>query len=219
LVGKKILEDSIKEAIKIYIGKVFEGEPVNVIEARSSYWQNEDIKQALDLFPSYLRIERKMLLSLKSWEHDYFRALSSLPFQFQKLFVHAFQSYLFNQYLKKRNILHHKNIMKPISGEIEKNNVVYVPIIGANTKLEGEMGEIYQAILEEEELSLDSFQKPLSKKLGGKGTTRSISFMPREIKIKEISDDELNKGKIKVNLSFQIQKGSYATEFLKEITG
>ncbi|GAF76645.1 unnamed protein product, partial [marine sediment metagenome] len=105
----------------------------------------------------------------------------------------------------------------PISGEVVKNNVVFIPLIGANTKLEGEMGEIYHSILEEEESSLLEFQKPFIKKIGGKGAFRSISFDPEDIRITESSEDELNEGRTKVKVCFKIKKGSYATEFLREI--
>jgi tRNA pseudouridine13 synthase len=217
LVGEKILEGDIKEAVRIYLGKVFDREAADIRDARNSFWENGDVDQALNMFPSHLRIERKLLLSLKSRKRDYLQALSSLPLQLQKLFIHAYQSFLFNRYLISRQEIHGKTITKPISGEVEKNKVIYVPLIGANTKLEGDMGEIYQTILKEEELSLYEFQKPFIKKIGGKGAFRAISFYPKEIKINEITNDELNTGKTKVNMSFKIQKGSYATEFLREI--
>lgn len=216
-VGKKIIEGRIDEAIKVYIGKNFETEPKNTREARDGFWRDGDIEQALEIFPSHLRIERKLLLSLKTRKKDYTRALSSLPMQLQKLFIHAYQSFLFNKYLKKRFDQHGKNIIEPISGEIVKDKAIFVPLIGANTKLDGEMGEIYNRILEEEELKIQDFHNPFIKKRGGKGALRSIYFNPEDIKIVKINDDELNKGKTKVNMSFKIQKGSYATEFLKEI--
>ncbi|MCG3227061.1 MAG: tRNA pseudouridine(13) synthase TruD, partial [Candidatus Heimdallarchaeota archaeon] len=217
LVGKKLLEGNLKEALKIYIGKVFDRETENVEKARKSFWENEDVEQALDLFPSHLRIERKLLLSLKKRKQSYIQALTSLPLQLQKLFIHAFQSFLFNRYLKTRQDLYGKKITDPISGEVVKNNAVFIPLIGAKTKLEGEMGEIYQSILEEEELSLLEFQKPFIKKIGGKGAFRSISFNPEEIRITESGKDDLNEGRTKVKMSFKIKKGSYATEFLREI--
>ncbi|NPD88047.1 MAG: tRNA pseudouridine(13) synthase TruD [Asgard group archaeon] len=219
LVGKKLLEGNIKEAIRIYVGKVFDREAENIIEARNSFWENEDVEKALDLFPSYLRIERKLLFSLRKRKQNYMQALSSLPFQLQKLFIHAYQSFLFNRYLKTRYNLYSKKITEPISGEIVKNNAVFVPLVGANTKLEGDMGEIYQSILVEEELSLHEFQKPFIKKIGGRGSFRSISFDPEDIRIMEICKDELNEGRTRMNMSFKIQKGSYATEFLRELMG
>lgn len=217
LVGRKLVEGDIKEAIRIYVGKVFEGESERITNARNSFWKNQDAEQALDLFPSHLRIERKLLFSLQKGRQDYKQAFSSLPIQLQKLFVHAYQSFLFNRYLKIRYELYSEELSKPISGEILRDNSVYIPLIGANTKLEGQMGEIYMTILEEEGISLQEFQKPFTKKIGGRGAFRSISFEPKDIRVEEIGDDDLNEGKNKVNFNFKIQKGSYATEFLKEI--
>ena len=43
------------------------------------------------------------------------------------------------------------------------------------------------------------------------------AFSKKEIRITESGKDDLNEGRTKVKMSFKIKKGSYATEFLREI--
>jgi len=217
IVGKRLLQEDVKGAIKNYIGKAFETESEEIKKARTIFWENENPKETLNILPSHLRIERKILKELDKRKNDYFQAFNSLPLQFQKLFIHAYQSFLFNKYLQIRIENYDMNLNKQLTGEIKHEEKIFVPIIGATTELSGQANEIYDRIFEEEGINLKNFQKPFIKKIGGKGTQRALSFKPEKIEIIEIEDDDLNTGKTKARLSFEIMKGSYATEFLREI--
>ena len=218
IVGKKLLQGDVKEAIRYYIGKVFDTEDENTKNARTIFWESQKPENTLKILPKHLRIERKILSELSKHKNDYLQAFNSLPIQFRKLFVHAYQSYLFNRYLQIRVQDYEIGIDKQLSGEKEQNNQIFIPIVGATTQLEGQAQEIYKIVFEEENISLEDFQKPFTKKIGGKGTFRALGLKPENVEIVEIEDDELNTGRNKVKLSFEIVKGSYATEFLREIT-
>ncbi len=217
IVGKSLLQGNVKEAIRCYIGKVSETEEEETKKARTVFWNSENPDETLQILPSHLRIERKMLNELSRHKNDYLQAFNSLPAQFRKLFIHAYQSYLFNRYLQIRVENYENGLNKQLSGEKKENNRIFIPIVGATTVLNGQTEEIYNTIFEEESISLDDFQKPFIKKIGGKGTFRALGFKPERIEIKEIDDDELNIGRNETRLSFEIMKGSYATEFLREI--
>ncbi|MEE9409826.1 MAG: tRNA pseudouridine(13) synthase TruD, partial [Candidatus Heimdallarchaeota archaeon] len=217
IVGKKLLEEDVRGAIKIYIGKVFEGESDEVKEARTRFWETENARDTLNLLPSHLRIEKKLLNLLNRRKNDYLQAFNSLPNQFQKLFIHAYQSYLFNNYLRIRIENYSDNLKKPLAGEVIKEGNICVPLVGAKTHLDREVEEIYNEIFEMEKISKEDFLKPFIKKIGGKGALRSISFKPEKLQIIDSGNDELNEKRSKIRLSFEIKKGSYATEFLREI--
>jgi tRNA pseudouridine13 synthase len=216
LVGKEIIKGNLREALRIYVGQVFEEELDETKTARELYWKTEDPKKTLSLLPKHLRIEKKILLSLEKRKNDYHQALGSLPLQFQKLFIHAYQSFLFNRYLTLRHEDYSENLDEPIEGEKQEDNVVYAPLIGGKTQLFKQTKEIYEQIFEEQEINLNDFQHPLIIRMGGKGTLRSISFLPKKTTLLEVSSDEINKMKTKARISFQIQKGSYATVLLRE---
>jgi len=216
LVGKELIKGNMREALRIYIGKVFKEEPEETKKARELYWETENPKKTLNLLPKHLTIEKKILDSLEKSKNDYQQSFKSLPLQFQKLFIHAYQSFLFNKYLTLRFENYSKNLKKTIEGEKKEGNIIYAPIVGGKTQLIKRTKEIYDQIFDEQGIDIINFQQPLINKMGGKGTLRPISFFPHKLKILEINHDEINKTKTKVRISFQIQKGSYATVLLRE---
>ena len=145
------------------------------------------------------------------------QAFFSLPPQFRKLFVHAFQAKIFNRYLTVRWNEYSQDFQKSILGETTKEGKIYAPIIGRKTILTGDVKNIYEEILSEEEIDIDLFQNHTIQKIGGQGTFRAISFLPDNLQIESILKDEVNSTKTKAEISFKIPKGSYATELLREI--
>ncbi len=216
-VGEQLLLGDIKAAIKEYIGRTFKEESKNSQRSRKIYWETGDIQETLEHLPNHLQIERKLLKGLQKTNNDYKQVLFSLPAQLQKLFIHAYQSYLFNKYLTRRYMEYSKNLAIPIDGEKISDNIVYAPMIGSKIELTGAVEEIYDKILDKETVSFNDFSKPLSKKLGGTGTFRSIRMKPEKLKLIETEPDELNEGKSIAKISFELKRGSYATEFLREV--
>jgi len=217
-VGKYLLESDIQQAVRYYIGYVFEGEPEQTKKARKVYWEGENAKTALEVFPHYLKNERKLLNSLVRYPSDFKRAFMSFSYHLQKLFVHAYQSYLFNKYLKKRYLEFSTDFTSPLLGEKVQKGRIFVPIIGAKTELEGEVKKIYNEIFEEEKISISNFNTSFIQKIGGKGTYRSILFQPQNISY-SFAKDELNENKTKLKLAFRLKKGSYATMVIRALLG
>ena len=216
LVGGKLLLGDVRGAIKIYVGKSYEDESPDSLKARKLYWETENSQDVLEIIPNQMHIERKILQSLQKYK-NYERVFLSLPLQFQKLFIHAYQAYIFNKYLKIRYSEYSNNIMEPISGERIIDKIPYAPLIGNKTELKGQTEEIYSRILESEDVSLQDFNKSLAIKLGSRGSFRSLGMKVHNLSIRTVLDDELNQGKTKASLAFELRKGSYATEVMKEI--
>jgi tRNA pseudouridine13 synthase len=216
LVGEKLLLGDARGAIKTYIGQSYENEPSDSLKARKLYWETENFQEVLEIIPNQMHIEKKILRNLQK-HRNYERAFLSLPLQFRKLFIHAYQSYIFNKYLKIRYNEYSKNITKPISGERVIDSIPYAPLIGNKTELKGQTKEIYTRILEKEDVSLQDFNKSLAIELGSRGSFRSLGMKVHNLSIRTILDDELNPGKTKASLVFELRRGSYATEVIKEI--
>ncbi len=216
IVGRKLLDNTVEEAVKSYIGTVFENEPEEAKKARMAYLENQDPKVSLKHFPAYLKIERKLLKKLVETQMDYIQAFNSLSYGLRKLFIHAYQSALFNKYLKIRMLEYNQPFSEPLKGEVKRDGEVYAPIIGSKVDLKGDSAEIYQRILETENITLKSFDSQLAKKLGAKGTYRNILMKIQDLKIHNINHDELNENMTKTTLDFRLKKGSYATVLLKE---
>jgi tRNA pseudouridine13 synthase len=102
LVGRALVEGDVEQAVMTYIGKPFLDEPEHVTEARQHVSDTHDFKEALQRMPVRLRYERAMLNHLANHPNDFDGALGVLSMNLQKLFVHSFQSYLFNLMVSSR---------------------------------------------------------------------------------------------------------------------
>lgn len=105
-VGLAIVRGNWEDAVLAYLGNPAEDEPSETQAAREYVEQTRDWAGAIERFPTHLRYERAIAHRLTETDAtgpDRFReALTAVPTNLQTLFVHAAQSYLFNQMLSKR---------------------------------------------------------------------------------------------------------------------
>ena len=100
-VGLHILKRDYESAFWIYVAKPFEGENEEVRKVREILWETRDAKLGLRELPKYLRYERNLLQKLREGKSER-EALLSLPPNLKMMFVHAYQSYVFNRVLSAR---------------------------------------------------------------------------------------------------------------------
>jgi tRNA pseudouridine13 synthase len=102
LVGKAILEGAFEEAAMLFLAEPSVYEHPESRNARTELRSTRDFKQGLQDFPRQLRFERLMLRHLVDNPVDFVGAFMRLPVKLQALFVHAYQSHLFNRFLSER---------------------------------------------------------------------------------------------------------------------
>ncbi|HVE40494.1 MAG TPA: tRNA pseudouridine(13) synthase TruD [Planctomycetota bacterium] len=91
-----------------------------------------------------------------------------------------------------------------------------IPLITPSQRFEGELAEITAALLQEDKVEQRQFRlKKLAKTFFGKGVRDAI-IAPGGLESSS-GDDELNRGRRKMTLSFELPKGSYATVLLKRL--
>ena len=100
-VGLHILKRDYESAFWIYVAKPFEGENEEVRKIREELWNTRDAKFGLRELPKYLRYERNLLQKLREGRSEK-EALLSLPENLKTMFIHAYQSYVFNRVLSAR---------------------------------------------------------------------------------------------------------------------
>jgi len=252
VVGEHLIRGNIKEAVLSYISDIFPEESEEAKEARS-LCKSGDLKECLKQMPLFLRYERSMLNELiKSGneepdEAQYLSAFSVLPKNLQKLFVHAYQAYLFNLILSHRMqqnlplneavvgdvVCFHNELGLADPDKVEKvtedklegitrlikrgRAFVTAPIFGSET----EFGD--GAVGEIERKVLEDEKVELNnfyiEKIPEISSkgTRRPVLVPVKLQ-EEISDDELNPRRFKSTLQFFLPKGSYATVLLREYT-
>jgi tRNA pseudouridine13 synthase len=236
LVGKFLVQNDLKGAVNSYIGNPYPDEQLHIQNARQLYDEGH-YQEALESMPSGLRYEKMMLREIirennKKDELDdqsYIKALRSLPKPLSRMFVHAYQSYLFNKAVSERAKL---GIDKYVDGDIIIDNQEHLihefntddiqeqinqfqahptaPLYGSKVPLsQGQVGDIEQRILQEENLKLEDFMVPKMPKLGSHGLRRAVRF-----KVWDIQAEHTDEG---VLLTFSIPKGCYATAVLREV--
>jgi len=197
LVGKEILRNRLKEAVWIYLMK--EGdEKEEAMKFRENLRKTGDLKRGLKECPRNLRNEIVLMNHLIEKPNDYAGALRKIPKKFRRMFVHAYQSYLWNEIAK-------------ISKEKR------IPIIGFRTDLtKYKSRKQIEKILEGEGVKTGDFKLKSMPELSGEGGERERLIKAKNLKC-IFRKDELNKNKIKCVAEFEITKGSYATVLIEEV--
>jgi len=143
------------------------------------------------------------LSKLEVKRNDYIGAIKTIPKRLLRLYVNAYQSYLWN---------------KTVEVVLDKGlKVEEVPLIGFGTSLSGEVGEIIREVMNGEGLELKDWVIKQIPELSLEGETRKVKVLVVDFKVLEKGDDELNLGKKKIKFSFRLGKGSYATQVIKEM--
>jgi len=236
LVGKALVENDLAKTVGAYIGNPYPDEPEWIRVAREAYDEG-NLEEAYELMPTGMRYERMMLRALMKEQKkkealdddSYRKALYSLPKPLSRMFVHAYQSFLFNKAVSERVAM---GINKFLEGDIVIDNEEHLihdaspeelqemmdnfqahptaPLYGSKVPLAGgKIGEMEVDVIAQENVSLDDFQCPKMPRLGSHGLRRAIRF-----KIWDVSATATPEG---VLAEFSIPKGCYATAVLREI--
>lgn len=236
LVGEAIVRGDLERAVFTYLAMPFPDEPEETRAAREELWESRDVRSALRRYPRHLTYELAMLNHLVSNPGDHAGALMVLPENLRRMFVHAYQSYLFNRMLSMR--LRRCLTFEPVEGDIvcfSKNGMpdvsrtervraenieavrrlsergrafVTLPLIGYESELAaGEQGEIERQILESEGISRESFSVKICPDLGSRGARR-----PALLAV----DPRVDLLEGNACIQFSLPPGSYATVVLRE---
>lgn len=245
IIGKLILQGKFEDAVMELLCHAYPYEAPHMIELRKFVAETKDFRTAYEKFPRSMSHERTILKHLARRPNDFIGALRKLPMYVRRLFVSAYQSYLFNKCLSER-IKRGLPINKAVVGDyvaiklsdgsigsimvVNESNIDYINqkikegrmclvlnVFGYKTILsQGEQGEIERKVLAEEGISLELFKSKHMPELATSGTYRIASFIPENLKIYGPNEDELNEGCYKITLEFTLGKGLYATTLLRE---
>ncbi len=117
LIGRDLIHADFEGAVMKYIANPSEEEESEANDARAALQESRDYEQALKEFPTKLTFERTIIGHLKDNHDDYLGALRMLPRNLLMMFVHAYQSYLFNMMLSER-LRRGIPINQPVPGDL-----------------------------------------------------------------------------------------------------
>ncbi|MFW5953207.1 MAG: tRNA pseudouridine(13) synthase TruD [Candidatus Natronoplasma sp.] len=239
IVGKKILEGDFEGAVKKYVASPKKGEGKSCYKAREFMENNWNPKKGLSIYPQVLTFERGMLKYLQDNPGDFVSALKTLPHNLLMMFVHAYQSYLFNRMVSLRLekefplndalvgdvvlpadsdglpnkdtkvIVREHNISKASEMVKEGKAFVSAPLYGHKSKL----SEGEQGDIERKVIEEENIKKEdfIIPKISSISSTgtRRNIFAPVKDLEWELQGDALR-------LDFSLNKGTYATTLLRE---
>lgn len=232
-VGKLILQKNYSEAFWTFVAKPSEIEGEELRRIREELWNSRDPVYGLKELPKHLTYEKALLQKLREGKSEE-KALLSLPKTLKMMFVHAYQSYIFNRLLSQRiaDFGELKTIMKDdwacyITYKTRKPSFVdytkiganksrvellikegfatlALPLVGYDTKLEG-WSKIASEFLAEDNLDISSF-KTDHKEFSSSGSYRSAG-LPLGITELKFSGEVFE---------FYLPAGCYGTVLLRE---
>jgi len=220
LVGKQILHGQWEKATLTYLAKPSLNEHPESRQAREQLLKTRNYGEALRCFPFRLVYERQMLGHLARRPRDFVGAFHRLPKKLCQLFIQAYQSYLFNQFLSQR-IQNGLPLKRSRRGEfkvrIDGEEYLALPQIGYRQFVSaGEQGENEKQILEKEDIAPQNFKVSAMPEIDSSGSLRTALTPLIGLNTEKPVQDDANPDKKMVSLSFTLRKGSYATIILRE---
>ncbi len=226
LIGREIVKRNFTMAIELLLCYTTEYDTKMSREIRNKCADPSNYQQVLKTLPKGMDIERQVLSALVAGKNA-ITALRAVPITIRRLFVQAYQGYIFNRCLS-RAIGREEDLSKPQIGDLcfeMEGPMTFGRIIkynpDPNTKLipairmagytfqpgKGRFEKITSAILEEEEVTAKDFYIHEMQELSHQGGFRQAPLWCTDFWYKR---DPLI-------VSFKLPKGSYATTLLREI--
>lgn len=210
-VGELMIRRRFPEATMHFLAEMGNEENEEARVARSHLLETKDFSLALREFPKHLKLERSMLAHLAEHPTDYIGAFRKLPRQTMLMFIHAFQSWLFNESLSARI---KDGMVRKEDGEIYCGTNAYgFPDIenagvdflcGKLLGYDSSPNEREKEILAHHEISLAEFEINEIPELSSKGGFRPL--------LCPLKDFEFMEGEFR----FSLPSGAYATSALRE---
>jgi len=246
-VGKFIVQRDWEKAALTFLCQSSPHEHPQSRKARQQLQISKDFKKAQRYFPYSLHYERSMLSHLAKHPRDYIGAFRRLPKKLCKLFVQAYQSFLFNKFLSQRinreiplntaqigdYVVKLDSHGLPTAGftqvtvqslrsfqkAIDENEMrTAISLIGFKQRLSnGIQGAIEKEILETENLTPEHFKISSMPQISAPGGLRAILTPIISLYIGEVCEDLVNPSGRVLNLGFMLHRGSYATVLLREL--
>jgi tRNA pseudouridine13 synthase len=243
-VGQVLLHGDYETALKIYLTESLQQEPEKINDIRARIQDSWPLFE--EIFPTKYYYENKIIHNLKKFFPNHKKTFKKVfPFRYELLFIHAYQSYLFNRMLshrlKNQLPLEHalegdwvalldtyslptRATYKATSHNLNSLNnaidhskaVVLFPLFGFDLDYSNHpQADYISGLIEKEAIELSLFKFPTNPKLNFKTVYRPIAFKPKNFEFALIETNH-HAEDFYIQLKFSINKGCYATVVLRE---
>jgi tRNA pseudouridine13 synthase len=226
LVGREIVKRNFGRAVELLLSYTTEYDTPASREIRSKSSDPGNYRQVLRTLPRGMDIERQVLSALVAGK-DAVSALRAVPITIRRLFVQAYQAYIFNRCLSAA-VMNGEDLLQPAAGDLcfemegpatfgrvirydpasKAKMVPAVRMAGYTFQPgKGRFESITKAVLEEEGVAAKDFNIKEMQELSQQGGFRQAPLWCMDFSYRQ---DPLV-------VSFKLPKGSYATTLLREI--
>ena len=228
-IGRAMLKEDWTEAVETLAGRPGPLDRDNVLRAREAY-EAGDYDRAASLWPHVFREERRVCKTMaRNGQHR--RAFSSIDKHLKRLYVSAYQSWLFNQVVAARISALDRVEVGDLAWKHDSGAVFGVedadaeqlradafeisptgPLFGYRmTPATGRPGEFEEGVLSGDGLTTEDFRSPGVHRV--KGARRPLRFRP----LNASADAGVDPRGEYIELRFELPAGCYATAVLREI--
>lgn len=227
-IAKKIIEGDFEEALKIHFQAVSQEDRSRVKKFKKHmerFWGGwfECLKEAQS------SQDKKILSYLVKNPGNFKGALKLLDRRLLRLYLEAYQSYIWNEVLRKitkrfsdgtyefpYNVGNFEFPIGMSQANSERLKTLKIPLPHRDVNLKGGiLKEVFDEVLNEESISLGDFKTHLN--VDFVKSTRLAWVVPEGIAW-NISDDEYHEGSLKITIGFSLPPGSFATMLIKRVT-
>jgi tRNA pseudouridine13 synthase len=234
-IGHAIVAGDLEEAVRLFVGEPYDTEPDEVRAARRTWDETRDAAAALALMPDRLDLERAILGRLARRPGEWRNALYALPHNLLQLFVHSWQSLLFNRIVSARiaaglglatahagdrvltagddgtrTVEVTTTNVDRVQSELDRGRAfITAPLPGLDTPAAaGEPGALEDAVLKEAVIIPRAFRCRELPGLASHGRRRQLLMPVPDLAVTAQDGDPV--------FSFTLQRGAYATVVMRE---
>jgi len=233
-IAKYIIKKNYEQAVKIFLTKYLKSERKKIKDEKRKILGNWNSLESINVNNSIFNSVIKEYIKTKSW----IKAYKKIPVNLREMFVNAYQSYIWNECIKEAlkrivgkerlynikynigSLIFYKKLIDTEIKKIPLHFQTISPSMKFSSKFEE---EIILSILSKENIRLEDLD--IENVTGNffKTRKRETTLKPLGFTISELETDEINfkknKNRYKINLSFILPKGNYATIVTKRIFG
>jgi tRNA pseudouridine13 synthase len=230
-IGKQVIQKQYEAAVKQYLTAYQKSESKKIKDEKRKILLNWDDLSKVRVFNKPFSMVIKEYLRTKSWREAY----KKIPAHLREMFVNAYQSYLWNECIKEllKTSVEKKKLYSVeysigyllfytnLSEQELKNMPPTFLTVSETAMFTDTEQRIVTSLLVKEGLSLTDFNVETETGNFFKTRAREILLIPKDFMITKPETDELNSKedmqRLKIQLSFSLPKGSYATVVTKRI--
>ncbi len=216
LIGKAIIQQRFAEAVNLLLSFTSPYDSEQNTKIRQELADTQNHSKVLPMVPPQMDLERTILEQMIS-HGDPKLALHHLPIGIRRLYIEAYQSFLFNRTLSEA-YKYGEDLFAPQQGDVcfDKNanlgkyqmndsQKLAIPMVGYSYFKKTRFDYHISKILEQEQIKPSDFYLKETQELSNEGGFRSAKI--------ECSDFMINLAVA----SFSLQRGSFATMVMREI--